>query len=241
MKSKSHRRHLGFYCLLGTLACGLAVGCKVLFVWGFDTYIYSLPIVGGVLASLEVVEITSPILMALLGLALGALTYYLPTDLNLGPRLLLLILATPLVLLVGHKVRHNIWINQVSTQESISLGQAKQLTDNFLEQETSKSGSLGFYWYTAEQATPPTRLSNLETLDDANLLQNQLTDFGRQQTGLLGLAFGFYNWLFSQAGWGIRTLYALLSGFMGLSYFYKGQRWAERRLIASVSRAQIRR
>lgn len=229
MKSKSRRRHLGFYCVLGVLACGLAIACKLLFVWGFDTYIYSLPIVGGVLASLEIVEITSPVIMALLGLTLGALTYYLPADLNIGPRLVLLILAMPLVLLLGHKVRHNLWINRVSTEESVSLSQAQQLTDTFLDKETSKSGSLGFYWYTAEQATPPTRLSSLETADDANLLQNQLTDFGRRQTGLLGLAFSIYNWLFAQAGWGIRALYALLSGFMGLSYFYKGQRWAERR------------
>ncbi|MEM9264828.1 MAG: hypothetical protein AAGA46_04830 [Cyanobacteria bacterium P01_F01_bin.13] len=192
---------------------------------------YALPIVGGVLASLEIAEIASPILLALLGLALGALTYYLPAGVNLGIRLIFLGLALPLVLLLGHKVRHNLWLKEVAAQESISLPQAQQVADGFLQRETSKSGSVGFYWYTATRATPPNRLSNLETTDDVNSLQNQLTDLGRRQTGLLGLAFSIYNWLFNHAGWGIRAAYALLSGFLGLSYFYKGQQWANRRRL----------
>ncbi|MBE9068634.1 hypothetical protein IQ260_18475 [Leptolyngbya cf. ectocarpi LEGE 11479] len=228
MKAKSRRRHIGLYCLFGLLACSLTIACKLAIVWGVDSYIYSLPIAGGVLASLEVVEIASPILIALLGLALGALTYYLPTGLNLGIRLLLLILAFPLILLLGYKVRHSLWINRVATQERVSFEQAQQVTDTFLEQETSKKGSVGFYWYTVTRATPPIRLSNLETTNDINSLQKQLTDVGSRQTGGLGLAFRFYHWLFSHAGWGIRAVYALLSGFVGLSYFYKGQNWAVR-------------
>lgn len=214
--------------MLGLLVCGLTIAGKLVVAWGVDAYIYSLPIVGGVLASLEVMEIASPILLALLGLALGALTYYLPTGIHLGIRLLLLILALPLVLLLGYKVRHNLWINRVATQERISLDQARQVSDAFLEQETSKQGSVGFYWYTVTSPLPPTRLSSLETTSDINSLQQQVTDVGSRQTGALGLAFRFYHWLFSHAGWGIRVAYALLSGFMGLSYFYKGQNWAER-------------
>ncbi len=228
MKVKSPQRHIGLYCLLGALACGFTIVCKLAIVWGVDTYLYSLPIVGGVLASLEVAEITSPILLALLGLCLGALTYYLPTGINLSVRLIFLGLALPLVLLLGHKVRHTLWLKQVATQENVALSQAQQMTDAFLQQETSQSGTTGFYWYTATIATPPTRLSTLETTDDVNSLQNQLTELGRRQTGLLGLAFSLYNWLFSHAGWGIRAAYTLLSGFAGLSYFYKGQQWANR-------------
>ena len=95
---KSRQGHVGLYCLLGTLACGFAIACKLAFVWGVDSYLYSLPVIGGVLASLEVAEVISPILLALLGLALGALTYYLPVETGLGVRLLLLGLALPLVL-----------------------------------------------------------------------------------------------------------------------------------------------
>ncbi|NEQ50099.1 MAG: hypothetical protein F6K11_08210 [Leptolyngbya sp. SIO3F4] len=225
---KSRHGHIGLYCLLGIFACGLTIACKLAIVWGVDTYLYSLPIVGGVLASLEIAEIASPILLALLGLTLGALTYYLPTELNQGLRLLLLALTLPLVLLLGHKVRHNIWLNQVATQESLSISQSQQVTDTFLQRETSKSGSAGFYWYTATRATPPTRLNNLETINDVSPLQEQLTELGRRQTGALGLAFSIYNWLFKHAGWGIRAVYALLSGFMGASYFFKGQLWADR-------------
>ena len=229
MNVKSHPRQLGLYCLLGTLACGLTIVCKLAIVWGADSYLYSLPIVGGVLASLEVAEISSPLLLALLGLMLGALTYYLPASINLGIRLLFLGLALPLVLLLGHRVRHNIWIQQVATQGSLSVSQSKQVTDTFLQRETSKSGAMGFYWYTATRAVPPVRLNNLETANDISSLQNQLIDVGSRQTGLLGLAFSLYNWLFANAGWGIRAAYALLSGFMGLSYFFKGQLWASRR------------
>ncbi|MEA5463675.1 hypothetical protein [Leptothoe sp. PORK10 BA2] len=228
MNVKSHQSKLGLYCLLGTLACGLTIVCKLAIVWSVDSYLYSLPIVGGVLASLEVAEISSPILLALLGLMLGALTYYLPANVNLGVRLLFLGFALPLVLLLGHKVRHRIWVQQVATQESLSISQSQQVTDTFLQRETSKSGIIGFYWYTADRATPPLRLSNLETTNDIDSLQEQVLDLGKRQSGLLGLAFSFYNWLFASAGWGIRAIYALLSGFMGLSYFFKGQEWAGR-------------
>ncbi|MEM9978554.1 MAG: hypothetical protein AAF808_13090, partial [Cyanobacteria bacterium P01_D01_bin.2] len=81
----------------------------------------------------------------------------------------------------------------------------------------------------AARAKPPIRLDSLEMATEVDSLQNQLSDLGRRQTGLLGLAFSLYNWLFSNAGWGIRAAYALLSGFVGLSYFYKGQLWADRR------------
>ena len=229
MQAKLRQRHLGIYCVLGTLTCGLAIGLKLAAVWSVDAYVYSLPIVGGVLASLEVAEIVSPILLALLGLTLGALTYYLPTNSNPSVRLILLGLALPLVLFLGHRVRYNIWVQQVAEQESLSIRQARQATNEFLRRETSKSGSLGFYWYTATRATPPTRLNSLERSNDTNALQAQLTDLGSRQTGLLGLAFSIYNWLFVHAGWGIRAIYALLSGFMGLSYFYRGQRWANRK------------
>lgn len=221
-------RRIGLYCALGIIACSLTIAVKLAIVWGVDSYLYSLPVVGGVLASLEVAELSSPILLALLGLTLGALTYYLPTGIHIGSRLLLLVLAIPLVLLSGYKMRHTLWMRQVATQESLSISQAQQATDTFLQRETSRTGGLGFYWYTADQATPPTRLTNLETVNDINSLQEQLTDLGRRQTGLIGLGFSFYYWLFNHAGWGIRAIYALLSGFMGLSYFFKGQLWANR-------------
>ena len=228
MQVKSHQRHMGIYFLLGILVCGSTIASKLAVVWGVDSYIYSLPIVGGVLASLEIAEISSPILLALLGIALGALTYYLPSDINLGMRLLLLGITLPLVLILGHRVRYYTWLQRVADQESLSLEQAQQVTDTFLRRETDKSGSVGFYWYTATRAVPPTRLDNLETSNDTSSLQTQLTDLGKRQTGLLGLAFTVYNWLFAHAGWGIRAMYALLSGFIGLAYFYKGQRWATR-------------
>lgn len=225
---KSRHRHIGLYCLLGIFACGLTIACKLAIVWGIDSYLYSLPIVGGVLATLEVAEIASPILLALLGVTLGALTYYLPMGINQGVRLILLVLTLPLVLLLGHQVRHNSWVEKVATQESLSITQAQQVTDTFLQRETSRSGIVGFYWYTANRATPPTRLNNLETVNDVSTLQEQLTALGERQTGLLGLAFSIYNWLFKHAGWGIRAAYALLTSFMGLAYFFKGQVWANR-------------
>ena len=229
MQAKLRQRHLGIYCVLGILACGLAIGSKVAVAWGIDSYVYSLPIVGGVLASLEVAEIASPILLAILGVILGALTYYLPASSGPTIRLLLLGLTLPLVLIAGHCVRYNTWLQQVAEQESLSARQARQATNEFLRRETAQSGIVGFYWYTATRAAPPVRLNNLERANDTNSLQVQLTDLGRRQTGLLGLAFSIYNWLFAHAGWGIRAIYALLSGFMGLSYFYRGQRWAERK------------
>ena len=227
-KMKSQHRRIGLYGVLGIVACGLAIACKLAIVWGVDSYLYSLPIVGGVFASLEVAEISSPILLALLGLALGALTYYLPSGVNLGWRLILLCVTLPLVLLLGHKVRHNMWMQQVANEDSLSLAQTQQVTDTFLQRETDKAGSVGFYWYTATRATPPTRLTNLETVDDLNSLQTQITEVGRRQTGVVGFAFSIYQWLFDHAGWGIRAVYALLSGLMGLSYFYRGQLWANR-------------
>ncbi|MBT9312086.1 hypothetical protein [Leptothoe kymatousa] len=226
MKVKSRQRHVGLYWLLGILTCGVVIAGKLFLVWGFDTYLYSLPIVGGVLASLEIVELASPILLAVLGLSLGALTYYLAPKSSTILRFLLLTMALPLILLVGHPVRHNLWVKQVSNQENLSPTQARQVTDKFLQQKTSKAGNLGFYWYTAQQPKPPIRLSNVQPLEGGNPLQAQLTELGKRQTGLMRLAFGIYTWLFNHAGWGLRMIYALLSGFIGLIYFYRGQHWA---------------
>lgn len=226
--SQRQRSRPFLYIALATAVCLLTVATKAVAVFAIDQYVYPLPAVGGVLASLELAEVTSPIGLALLGLALGCLTYYLPASAGLGPRLLLLVISLPLILAVGYGVRHAAWVKRAATEEQLPLAEAREKTDRFLIDNVGAPGRWGFYRYTAVRPLPPTRVETLNAAAEVDSLQGQLLSLGEQQTGPLRWAFALYGWLFDRASWLIRLFYGLLSALLGLLYFYKGQQWARR-------------
>ncbi|NEP17105.1 MAG: hypothetical protein F6J97_09375 [Leptolyngbya sp. SIO4C1] len=224
MQSTQNTSRIGLYFFLGIGLCLLAAGLKVLAAWAVETYLYALPVVGGLLTSLEIIEISNLLLFLLLGLGLGAATYYLPATWGLLPRLLLLVLALPLIFSVGYMTRYGLWLERVAQQSGLSRTEAQAMTDEFLERETGHSGNWGFYRYTARVTQPPVQPNRLDpaSADEVERLQTELSRYS-------GLQSGIFAFLFKSAGWWIRLLYLLLAGFVGLVYFFKGQLWADRR------------
>ncbi|MEO0539594.1 MAG: hypothetical protein AAFZ80_01890 [Cyanobacteria bacterium P01_A01_bin.105] len=223
MRSHPKTFRIVLYFLIGLTLCLATVGLKVIATWATETYLYSVPVLGGLFASLELIEISSIILVALLAVCLGALTLYLPTTWPLVGKWVLLAFTLPLVIASGYVTRQTLWVQRVSIGSNISPIQAQEVTNTFLRQQTGEEGGWAYYRYTAENPQPPTEFSNISTLsaDDMAALQAQLSEAS-------GLEVGLFNTLFSLVGWLIRLVYAALTGLMAVIYFFKGKQWADR-------------
>ena len=215
---------IDLYFLFGLILCLGSVGLKVLATWAAETYLYSIPVIGGMLTSLEIVEVSNLFVFMLLGLGLGAVTLCLPDTWELWSRLALLIVAMPVVFSASYITRHDLWVQRVATRAGISQAEAFVITDAFLEKETGHKGSWGFYHYTARVTQPPSQPHQLDPTagDEMILLQNELARYS-------GVKSGVFSFLLNSAGWGIRLVYILLSVFLGLVYFFKGKLWADSR------------
>jgi hypothetical protein len=227
MQQPSQRSvRLGRYFLIGFGLCLASIGLKILVVWAAETYLYSIPWVGGFLGSLEFLELSNLILLAMLGFGLGAATYYLPTHWPTLQKQLLLFATIPILIGMSAFTRHALWVQRVGLQANLSPILATEATDRFLKRETNHQGPLGFYYYTAKVTEPPTQLRSLQGtqvgLSDQGL-QTELADLANSgQT-----QFSFLSFLFNHVGWGIRLIHLFLAVFIAFIYFFKGQLWSE--------------
>ncbi|MEL6247214.1 MAG: hypothetical protein AAFY78_07810 [Cyanobacteria bacterium J06648_16] len=224
MRSHPKNYRIVLYFLIGLTLCLATIGLKVIATWAVETYLYALPLVGGLFASLELVEVTTVILAALLAVSLGALTVYLPVAWPLVSKLALLVVTLPLIMAAGYVTRQTLWVRQVSLEAGVSPVQAQEMTDAFLRREVGESGAWAYYRYTATTPQPPVQFNNLTTLstEDMAALQDQLS-------AVSGVDSGLFNTLFNTVGWLIRLVYIVLIGLMSLIYFFKGKLWADRR------------
>jgi hypothetical protein len=215
----------------GRLTYGLAVvvvtlslsGLKGLAAWAMDTYVYSLPLLGGLLESLELVEVSNVLILALLGVGLGAATRWLAKPVRGWQRLVLLGVAVPIVFLSSYWVRQYLWIQEVAIASEIPPTQAEQVTDRLLQEATGHEGLLGFFVYTVRTPLLPTELSSLKSLDeDDQWFRSELTRHSGVEPGLFSL-------IFQVAGWGIRLFYIGLALITATIYFSRGSMWAEAR------------
>ena len=209
---------LGLASVIGTI--------KFVITWAAETQLYQIPIVGGLLKSLEIIELSNILVFALLGLGLGMATIVLPQiQSNLkkfGILLAMFILASG-VFSISYVTRQQMWIQQVANEASISFTQAQTVTNDFLAAETGSKGFWGFYRYTTQVPLLPTKTHELASLtDDEKWFRSELTRFS-------GLEPGIFSRIFSIAGWGIRGFYMALAGFTFIIYFFKGLDWVEHR------------
>lgn len=184
-----------------------------------EYFIYTLPIIGGLLKSLELMEVTNVVVFALLGLGLGAITLWLPQPSRLAAKAIAPILGVPIVFLSGYSVRHHLWIQQVALTSELLPVQARQVTDSLLLETTGERGLWGFFQYTVQAPILPTDLSALQTVDDDDKwFRSELTRFS-------GLEPGLFTHLFHLTGWGIRLFHLLLAVVTAVIYFTKGLVW----------------
>lgn len=204
------------YILYGGSLTVLMAASKVLIAWAGETYLYSIPFLGGLLKSLEVIELTNILVFAILGTGIGSEIAKLPHKRRLPFSLISLVLILPLVFNTSYLTRQHFWIHQVADQGKVSYAQAKQLTNDFLGSETGSEGFIGFFRLTTRVPILPTTLTDIETLqDDEKWFRSELTRFS-------GIEPGVFSRLFDSAGWGIRIFYILLSITTFFIYFAKG-------------------
>jgi hypothetical protein len=212
---------LRFVCATVLLIVGM-MALKGLLAWVAETLVYSLPILGGLLKSLELMEVTNVIVFAILGVSLGAFTLWLPRQWSLWPKLIPLVIAVPLVFMTGYAVRYHLWVQQVAIQSELLPAQAKQVTNTLLQQATGHAGLQGFFRYTVQVPILPTDLRALQSIDeDDKWFRSELTRFS-------GLEPGLFTMVFQLTGWGIRLFYILLAVVTAIIYFIKGLVWANR-------------
>ena len=223
-RSSAHsRRGLLLYSLAVVIVTLSLVGLKGLAAWAMDTYVYSLPFLGGLLESLELVEVSNVVVLALLGVGLGAATRWLVKPMRGWQRVVLLGVAVPMVFLSSYWVRQYLWIQEVAIASEIQPTRAEQVTDRLLQEATGHEGLLGFFVYTVRTPLLPTELSSLKSLDeDDQWFRSELTRHSGVEPGLFSL-------IFQVAGWGIRLFYIGLALITATIYFSRGSMWAEAR------------
>jgi hypothetical protein len=217
--SKTSKRLLRYFCAtILLIVCMVAL--KGIITWLSEEFVYNLPILGGLLKSLELMEVTNVIVFAILGVCLGAFTFWLPREWKLLPKILPLLVAVPLVFMTGYAVRYHLWIQEVAAQSELLPAQAQQITDTLMYDATGQRGLFGFFNYTVQVPILPTDLRSLQTVDeDDKFFRSELTRFS-------GLEPGLFSMIFTVTGWGIRTFYTLLAAITALIYFVKGLVWA---------------
>lgn len=205
--------------------------------WAAEIFLYPIPIVGGWLKSLEIVELVNIVVFALLGFGLGAATVYLPPRLLLWQKSLALGVAIPLVFLISYWVRQTLWIQEIATTAEISRPQAVQLANQALKGASGSRGFWGYFRYTTQMPILPTAPTDLQRLaDDQKWFRSELTRFS-------GLEPGIFSLVFNGAGWGIRLFLIALSTITSAIYFPKGLIWADtvrlRRLAVGGTKASV--
>ena len=208
------------YLAASTLLIIVLTVLKGTIAWAAERFVYPLPLVGGLLKSLELVEVSNVVIFALLGVGLGAFTLWVPRRWPLFVKAIAVTIGVPIVFLSGYVVRYNLWVEQVAVTSELLPTQAMEVTDNLLLQATGHEGIRGFFEYTVQVPILPTDLSALKSVDkDDKWFRSELTRYS-------GVEPGVFSRVFRWTGWGIRAFYILLALITAIIYFTKGLVWA---------------
>ena len=220
-----------FKYLLTVVAVTAAVlGLRVLITWAAEVFLHPIPILGGWLKSLEIVELSVLPLFAFLGFGLGAATRYLSTKTPLVLKSIALLIALPLVFFSSYLLRHHLWISQLTAESDLSRDQITALANQALTQQGSRAGFWGYYTTTTRMPILPATVSELQRMaEDQKWFRSELTRFS-------GIEPGVFSMVFDGAGWGIRIFYMLLAFLTGLIYFSKGLAKADVERLRQVAK-----
>lgn len=221
MSSPKHKPRILRY-LLTSLGITLGLmAAKALIAWGADFLLHPIPILGGWIQSLELIELTNIVIFALLGFGLGGATCHLSGRTPLWQKSLVLFIALPLVFLTSYWVRQTLWLQQIASSSELNYAQAIEIANQALASESGDTGFWGYFCYTTQMPILPTSLSDIQRLaDDQKWFRSELTRFS-------GIEPGIFTLIFTGAGWGIRGFHIIVAGLTGIIYFVKGLAWAD--------------
>jgi hypothetical protein len=200
---------------------GALIGLKLFVAWVAEVYLHPIPILGGWLKSLEIVELVNVVVFALLGLGLGGTTVYLSAKTPLVVKSLVLIVAIPLVFLSSYWLRQTFWLNQLAAQANQPVEQIQNLANQAILRESGSPGFWGYFKVTTKMPILPATVAELERMaEDQQWFRSELTRFS-------GIEPGVFSMIFDGAGWGIRFFHMALAILTGIIYFFKGLTWAD--------------
>lgn len=205
-----------------SITIGLVRWLKILSIWFADKYLYTLPLLGDIFRSVEVIELANIVLFAILGMLFGLASILLPRKLRLKVSAILLIPIVVIIFNITSAIRYRQWVEEVRVQEKLSEAEATGLTNAFLTSQVGKKGFWGFYFYTAEYPMLPknkVEMREMKRIDD------------KLKLGLIKIVGEKSSWLvklmFALAGGLIKLFYLTISIMATISHFKYGMSASE--------------
>ncbi|WP_017299953.1 hypothetical protein [Nodosilinea nodulosa] len=216
--------------LLTVVAVTAAVlGVRFLITWAAEVFLDPIPILGGWLKSLEIVELSVVLLFAILGFGLGSATRHLSAKTPLGLKSIALVVALPLVFFSSYWLRHYLWISHLTAESTMTRQEITALANQALSHEGGKTGFWGYYTTTTRMPILPDTVAELQRMaEDQKWFRSELTRFS-------GIEPGVFSMIFDGAGWGIRLFYMALAFLTGVIYFFKGLAEADAARLRKVA------
>ncbi len=194
---------------------------KRLSIFVANEYLYSIPILGEILQSIEIGELVNIIIFAVLGLFIGVSTYLYPGKNGRAVSSVILILAIPLLFTLTSWVRYHEWLLSFSLQEKILLPEATQITNTFLDENVGVSGFTGFYLYTGKYPVIPVNKEEMKAMVEIdNKVKGKFTKFLNEQASLV-------TFIYTNQGWLIRGFYFAMTLVTAIYHFNLGIKEAE--------------
>jgi len=139
----------------------------LLFAKGLSVFIgtrffYSIPLLGGIARSLELVEFVNLFLFSVLGMGVGLSVQLLPHPKNDRISKSILTIIIPILFLSGCFFQYQIWLSYVRQDMGLNPIEVRTVTNQWLQQTVNKSGVWGFYHYTTRYSVLPTNPDRLE-------------------------------------------------------------------------------
>ncbi len=218
------------YLLVASGVVVMVVLLRLLITWAAEEFLHPIPIVGGWLKSLEIVELTGVVLFALLGFGLGGASRYLSAKTPLVVKAIALVIALPLVFFSSYWLRHQLWINQLANESGLPREEIVTLANEALGRESGSSGFWGHYRTTTRMPILPATAAELQRMtEDQKWFRSELTRFS-------GIEPGVFSMVFDGAGWGIRIFYMGLAVLTAVIYFLKGVGWADAERLRALTK-----
>lgn len=205
------------------------IGVKLLIAWLAEMYLHPIPILGGWLKSLEIVELINILIFAMLGFSLGGASRFLPAKTPGWQKSIALILAIPLVFFSSYWLRQTLWLDGLAATAEFSRQEVVDLANRALRQESGSEGFWGYYKTTTRMPILPASVEELQRMaDNQKWFRSEMTRFS-------GIEPGIFSLVFDGAGWGIRLFHMVLALLTAIIYHVKGLVWADaarlRRLV----------
>lgn len=205
-----------------SIVIGLVRGLKILSILFADKYLYSIPLLGDIFRSVEIIELANIVLFAMMGMAFGLASILLPRKLRVKISAILLIPIVAIIFNITSVIRYRQWVEEVRVQEKLSTAEARGLTNAFLTSQVGSNGFWGFYLYSAEYPMLPQNkieMREMKKIDD------------KMKLGLIKVAGAKLSFLvklmFALAGWIIKLFYLIISIIATISHFNYGIKSSE--------------